>query len=88
MGADSETIRWLTQAGAVAYLLVSLWALVRGYVWTKGSVDRVLDEKDKQIAAERERTHEVAKDRDWWREVAVRATNIGEAAVRRNDKKS
>lgn len=53
---DAEVfIELLKTGGLVAALAIALWAMMRGWIWPKHMVDRVIDEQRKASEATAER---------------------------------
>jgi hypothetical protein len=70
--ADFVTL--IDRGGVLVLLSIMVIGGMKGwYVWRH--------EVDKAETAFRERIAQVERDRDWWRDVAVRSLRIGEAAV-------
>lgn len=70
-----EWVDWLSRLSPAAMLALITWAGLKGWWIWRWTHREIVDIKNQENL-------ELRKDRDWWRDVAVRATRIGEEAVR------
>lgn len=82
MDGIAATVDLITRGGVITLLVMALVGGMRGwYVWGT-THDKELLEKDKVIEDKERTIVKTEKDRDYWRDVAVRTLSVGEKAIK------